>query len=197
MLFSICTGLLFGQSGNGGAAVAGTVLDQVGNVIPNATVTLKNGLGDSVREVNAGEDGHFSFTSLPAGKYTIEVAAPGFAVTRRTDMDVSPGRAEDLSISLSVASVNQSVTVEGAVSLAAQLAPSGNTLEATSARTEISKDFIQNFTSPLADFNEVGWLSRAIGHAHPRSPWDDTEQCGKTLSQRGVRKDRVAKRGVW
>jgi len=53
-----------------------------------------------------------------------------------------------------VASVNQSVTVEGMASLA-QLAPSGNILEAISAKTEISKDFIQNFTSPLSDFNEV------------------------------------------
>jgi len=108
-----------------------------------------------VREAKTGEDGHFSISGLPAGKYTIEVAAPGFAVTRRTDVDVAPGRAEDLSIPLSVASVNQSVTVEGVASLAAQLAPSGNILEAISARTEISKDFIQNFTSPLSDFNEV------------------------------------------
>jgi iron complex outermembrane receptor protein len=151
----MCAGLLFGQSGNGGAAVAGTVLDQVGKVIPNAVVTLKNESGDSAREVTTGEDGHFSIGGLPAGKYTIEVAAPGFAVTRRADLDVASGRAEDLSIQLSVASVNQSVTVEGMVSLAAQLAPSGNVLDAISAKTEISKDFIQNFTSPLADFNEV------------------------------------------
>ena len=51
--------------------------------------------------------------------------------------------------------MSQTVTVEAVASLAAQLAPSGNTLDATSAKTEITGQFIQNFTSPLADFNEV------------------------------------------
>ena len=135
--------------------VAGTVLDQAGKVIPGASVDVKNESGASVRKVTTGDDGRFSVIGLPAGNYTLEVTAPGFAVARRTGVEVSGGRAEDLSIPLSVASVNQSVTVEAVVSLAAQLAPSGNTLDATSAKTEITGQFIRNFTSPLSDFNEV------------------------------------------
>src|ERR1019366_8894312 len=81
--------------------------------------------------------------------------APGFAVARRTGVDTSAGNAEDLSIALAVGSVNQSVTVSEVVSLAAQLAPAGNTLDATSARTEITKEFIRNFISPVSDFAEV------------------------------------------
>jgi iron complex outermembrane receptor protein len=154
VFLSMYIGLLSAQSGSGNA-VSGTVLDQVGKVIPNALVTVKNGAGDSVREVTTGEDGHFSVTGLPVGRYTVEVTAPGFGISRRTELENSAARAEGLSIPLSVASVNQSVTVDAIVSLAAQLAPSGNVLDAISAKTEINKDFIQNFTSPLADFNEV------------------------------------------
>ena len=155
VVFSMCMGLLFAQSGAGEATIAGTVLDQVGKVIPSAAVTLKSESGNVVREVKTGEDGHFSANGLPAGKYAIEVTAPGFAATRRTGVDVDGGRAEDLSITLSVASVNQSVTVEETVSVAAQLAPSGNTLDATSAKTLISNEYIRNFISPIADFAEV------------------------------------------
>jgi len=56
---------------------------------------------------------------------------------------------------LSVESLAQSVTVEETVSVAAQLAPSGNTLEATSAKSEITGNFIRNFETPVADYGEV------------------------------------------
>src|SRR5215475_16195187 len=38
--------------------------------------------------------------------------------------------------------------------MAAATAPSGNTLEALAARTQVSQDFIQNFMSPVADYSE-------------------------------------------
>ena len=155
VFLAVCTGLLLAQSGNGGVTIGGTVLDQGGKTVPNAAITLKNESSDIVREAKTGEDGHFSASGLPSGKYTVEVTAPGFSVARRTGVDTSAGNAEDLSIALAVGSVNQSVTVSEAVSLAAQLAPQGNTLDATSARTEITKDFIRNFISPVSDFAEV------------------------------------------
>lgn len=151
----ICMGLLLAQSGNGSVTIGGTVFDPAGKTVPNAAITLKSESGDTVREVKSGEDGHFSASGLPAAKYTVQATAPGFAVAHRTGVDASAGNAEDLSVALAVGSVNQSVTVSEAVSLAAQLAPSGNTLDATSAKTEISKDFIQNFISPVSDFAEV------------------------------------------
>jgi iron complex outermembrane receptor protein len=151
----MCAGCLLAQSGNGGVTIGGTVLDQAGKTVPNAAITLKNESSDAVREVKTADDGHFSASGLPTGKYTVEVTAPGFAVARHTGVDTAAGNAEDLSIALAVGSVNQSVTVSEVVSLAAQLAPAGNTLDATSARTEISKDFIRNFISPVSDFAEV------------------------------------------
>jgi hypothetical protein len=46
----MCAGLLLAQSGNGGATVGGTVLDQAGKSVPNASVALKTESGDTVRE---------------------------------------------------------------------------------------------------------------------------------------------------
>ncbi|MDP8988624.1 MAG: TonB-dependent receptor, partial [Acidobacteriota bacterium] len=155
VFLAMCSGLLLAQSGNGGVTIGGTVLDQAGKTVPHAAITLKNESSDVVREVKAGEDGHFSASGLPTGKYTVEVTAPGFAVARRSGVDSAAGNAEDLSIALAVGSVNQSVTVSEVVSLAAQVAPAGNTLDATSAKTEITNDFIRNFISPVSDFAEV------------------------------------------
>ena len=151
VFLSMCTGLLAQPEGR---TISGAVLDQVGKTIPNAAVTVKNESGATVREVKTGDDGSFSATGLPPGKYTIDVVAPGFATARRTGVDVAGGAAENLSIPLAVASVNQSVTVEAVASLAAQLAPSRNVLDAVSAKTEISGDFIKNFETPVADFGE-------------------------------------------
>src|ERR1700722_6234807 len=137
------------------SSLAGTVLDQAGKAVPSATVSVKNESTGAVRTLTTDTDGHFAAADLSAGAYTIEASATGFATVRRTGQQVSEGRAEDISIALSVENVSQAVTVEAVASVAAQLSPSGNTLDAMSAKTEISGQFIRNFTSPVSDFAEV------------------------------------------
>ncbi len=56
---------------------------------------------------------------------------------------------------LNVDAISQSITVQESVSLAVDLSPQGNTLDATSARTEITSAVITNFMAPVADFAEV------------------------------------------
>ena len=149
----ICAAGLRAQSADGGdATVVGTDVDQSGRAIAGASVALTNEATKAVQTVMTGSDGHFAVTNLPGGSYAIEVSKSGFSMSKRAG--VHPSDAE-LSIPLAVAELSQSVTVEAVASLAAQLSPSGNTLDAISAKTEVSPAFIQNFTSPLADFNEV------------------------------------------
>ena len=146
----------FGLPGQSHAAsLSGTVFDQAGKSVPNATVAVKNESTGAVRTLTTNEEGRFSSVDLPAGPYTVEASAPGFSTSRRSTQQIAENGAEEIKIPLSVGNVSQTVTVEAAASLAAELAPSGNTLDATSARTEITGQFIKNFTSPLADFNEV------------------------------------------
>ncbi len=137
------------------ASLAGTVLDQVGKAVPNATVTAKNESTGATRTLTTDAEGRFSAADLPAGPYSIEATAAGFATSHRAAQQLAENGAEDITVPLSVGNVSQTITVEAVASLAAQLAPSGNTLDATSAKTEISGEFIKYFTSPLADFNEV------------------------------------------
>jgi len=135
-------------------SIAGTVLDQAGKVVPGANVNVKNDAA-TVAQASTDTAGHFAAAGLPPGTYTVETTAPGFALNSRRGVQVSAAGTEDLSITLNVDSISQSVTVQETVSLAAETSPSGNTLDATAPRTEISSVFIQNFISPVSDFAEV------------------------------------------
>ena len=151
----MCAAGLGQASAQNGGAIAGAVLDQAGKAIQAATITVKSDSQTVSGTAPSGADGHFSIAGLAPGTYTVETTAPGFARNVRTDVPVSASGSEDISITLFVDSISQSVTVQESVSLAADLAPLGNTLDATSARTEITSTFIRNFIAPTADFAEV------------------------------------------
>ena len=136
-------------------SVRGTVLDESGKPIERAEVLVKNEAAKLSKSLTTNAEGHFEVNGLPAGVYAVEASASGFATASRSGLKVANGNSDELSISLSVAAQSQSVTVEATVSVAVQLAPSGNTLDSNSARTVITPQFLQSFTSPLADFNEA------------------------------------------
>jgi len=138
-----------------GDAITGTVLDQAGKPIEGASVAVKNGAGATAATVTTDAEGHFTASGLVPGNYTVETTSPGFALNTRRDVPVSENAREDISITLFVDSISQSVTVQERVSLAVDLAPMGNSLDAITAETHISSDLIQNFTTPVADFAEV------------------------------------------
>ncbi len=137
-----------------GGTVSGTVLDQAGKPIANASVEVKGETLTASRAVTTDNDGKFSAPDLLPGGYSITVSAAGFSKSTRGGAQVSAGSTQDVPIMLSVENVSTEVTVSESVSTAAATAPLGNTLEAPSARTEVSTEFIKNFMSPLADYAE-------------------------------------------
>lgn len=141
-------------------SITGSVSDVTGKPIPDAGLTLKNESGGAPTRATADTEGKFSFAKLANGSYTIEASAPSFSTVRRTGVPVAGGTA-NLSLSLNVSELAQSITVEGAVSVAAETAPSQNSLDTHSARSEISPEYIQNFASPVADYTEL--LNNAPG----------------------------------
>jgi iron complex outermembrane receptor protein len=145
---------LYAQSGDA-AALAGTVLDVAGKAIPNAAVSVRNESTGAARQTMSSTDGKFSVTGLPVGTYSLEVSAPSFASSHRTGIKLVAGGTESVTMALNVGELSQTVTVEGTVSVAAETAPSQSTLEARSAKSEISPEFVQNFASPVADYTEL------------------------------------------
>jgi iron complex outermembrane receptor protein len=135
-------------------AISGTVLDQTGKPIQDAVVEVKSESTGASRSAVGDAEGRFSVSDLAVGTYSIQVSAPGFALSARSGAQVTAGATLDIPITMSVESVSTSVNVNESISLAAVTAPSGNTLEAISAKTEVTSEFIRNFMSPVADYSE-------------------------------------------
>ena len=136
--------------------IQGSVVDSSGQAVANAAVAVASETRVE-RRVVTGADGKFSVAGLPAGTYTVEVSAPGFATRVQHSVQVAVGVTRQVPVTLSVASVSEEVTVEaeGDPSIAAQLAPVKSVLDAGSARTEITSNYVTEYTSPVTDFADI------------------------------------------
>ena len=83
------------------AKLSGTVMDQTGKGIPNATIELRSA-ATQTRSVTSDAEGKFSASDVTPGSYTIVVAAPGFALATRSGAQVNAGSTLDIPITLSV-----------------------------------------------------------------------------------------------
>lgn len=99
----------FAQQHSG--SLKGTVTDQLGSLIVRATIVLKDAQG-SERKTSTNSSGVFEFRSLPPGKYDLRVVATGFELSEEKHVEVVPGQTATLDLQLSIASVEQSVTVD-------------------------------------------------------------------------------------
>jgi hypothetical protein len=94
--------------------VSGTVTDEEGNFLPGANVILTGtGIMGSMTYVT-GEQGRFRFPSLIPGECELRVEMPGFQSTVRRGIRIQVGKTVDIDIVLSVATVEEEVTVVAA-----------------------------------------------------------------------------------
>jgi iron complex outermembrane receptor protein len=165
------SGTLHAQADTAGtASIAGTVLDPTGNTIQSATVAVKNQFSGAVRTGTTGADGRFMVGSLPAGDYSVDVSAAGFAADTHTGVRLVSGATMVIPISMKVANVSQSVTVEAAVALAVEAAPSQSSLDARSAESVISSTYIRNFIAATGDYSDVLQMSPGTFSVSPNGP---------------------------
>ncbi len=73
------------------ADILGTVTDQTGASIANATVTLINLGTNEHRTVQSNGSGDFTFTLLSVGHYSVSVKAAGFQESITKDLAVEAG----------------------------------------------------------------------------------------------------------
>jgi Carboxypeptidase regulatory-like domain len=94
-------------------AIAGTVTDANGGILPNATITVTNQGTGASRILQSGPDGTFSVPSLPAGRYDVVVAAQGFQPTN-SPADVVTGSTTTVRVNLELGTRSETITVTGA-----------------------------------------------------------------------------------
>src|SRR5215469_4518870 len=76
------------------AGIQGTVLDQQGDSVPAATVTLTNLETNKTQQISSDEAGVFNFLSLPPGHYRIDVEKAGFKKQALENIEVAGERTQ-------------------------------------------------------------------------------------------------------
>lgn len=94
--------------------VTGTVTDASGAVIPGASIMLRQPAG-TISNTQTNAAGQFTVASLPAGKYELQVASPGFQAVSR-QIELQPRDLARLSSVLPVGAAAETVTVQSSAS---------------------------------------------------------------------------------
>ena len=104
-------------------AVAGTVLDQSGGVLPGATITLTNTGTGQVMTTVSGDTGAFLFPQVPVGAYKVTVNLESFKAAEFTDVNVAVGQQYSLTARLALGAQTETVTVTAGASLVTTTTP--------------------------------------------------------------------------
>jgi hypothetical protein len=102
---------LYAQSDTG--RIAGTVADITGNVVPNASVTVKNEKTGQMRKTMANNQGIYLVTQLGPSTYTVSAQANGMAPSEYSGVTLQVGQERTLNIVVQPATVTTEVTVSG------------------------------------------------------------------------------------
>ena len=92
--------------------IQGTISDQSGAVIPGVTVKIRNLDTGLVRELVTDDSGRFSSFLLPVGRYDVEASLAGFKPIQQSGRTLTLGQTMDLRVTLTVAGLQSSVTVD-------------------------------------------------------------------------------------
>jgi TonB family protein len=95
------------------SGLSGTVRDPSGAVIPGCTVAAKNLNGTNEETTKCDMVGHYSFASIPAGDYSLEVSSQGFKRWTIGKLTLLTGLPAQVDVNLTIGEINQSVTVQG------------------------------------------------------------------------------------
>ena len=74
-----------------GGRIAGTITDQTGAAIGNASISVTSEGTGAQRRATSDENGFFSVPELPVGFYSVKVEGAGFAPASRTRVKVDVG----------------------------------------------------------------------------------------------------------
>src|SRR5437763_15169010 len=105
--------------------ISGTITDESGAVIPNASITITEKDTGAVRTLTSGADGTFTAAALPPGVDEVRTTVSGFRTTLR-EATVETGSSTTVDLRLQEGQSKHVVTVEAAT---AQVEYDGHTID--------------------------------------------------------------------
>jgi beta-lactamase regulating signal transducer with metallopeptidase domain len=92
------------------ASFSGSLIDAVGRVLADTTLTLTNAQTKEKRDVKSDQTGHFAVAGLPAGDYMLNAWAPGFE-TSQGRLTLEAGQNLTRDVALQVGALEETVSV--------------------------------------------------------------------------------------
>ncbi len=118
------------------ATLSGTVTDEQGGVVADASVTATNTATGLQRQATTSSEGTFTISLLPPSAYTVLVERLGFATAKLGDVVLNVNDNVALNIQLKVGQVGEVVTVEGGAPLIQT--------ELAEVSTVVDRQFVEN-----------------------------------------------------
>ena len=147
--FLLCSVIASRAQSTTDGAIGGTVYDQNGAAIANATVLVRNNGTNAEQTIKTDNSGYYRVTKLQPAQYSVTVTADGFTTFKAPEVIVQVGSVTEISPKLTVGSSEQSVSVSAE-------APTINTTSADFAPT-LNQIAVQNL--PI---NGGRWSSFAL-----------------------------------
>src|SRR5208337_4466061 len=122
-VFSLTIGVAMAQMRN--STITGTVTDQSGALVANATVRVTNQQTNTVSATETNAAGIYTVPYLPQGEYKVTVEAPGFQTYISSGIVVATNATVQANAQLTVGATRQVVEVKAS---AAQLQTQGSTV---------------------------------------------------------------------
>ena len=99
------------QSNTQSGSLKGTVTDQLGSLVVDAKVSLKNARGVTVT-ANSNSSGVYEFRRVQPGTYELRVVAPGFNIFEEKEIEIRARALTTVNAQLSIALEEQQVTID-------------------------------------------------------------------------------------
>lgn len=163
LMLALCTLLILLPSARAQeleGTFTGTVTDSSGAVIAHATVTLTlSSVGAEARVVETDANGNYTATNMPAGTYTITVAAPGFSTLTQKEVILNVAQQRAVNVQLKPGSATQTIVVqENPVAIDTTTPAEAGTIDGTQVRELelVNRNFQQLVTLQPGVVNNLG-----------------------------------------
>jgi Carboxypeptidase regulatory-like domain/TonB dependent receptor len=93
------------------AMLQGTIVDQLGAVVPDAKIVLRNRATRVERTTQTDSAGRYQIAALPVGSYRVEVQAPGWQTQVAKNVTLEVSQTTIRNFQLTVGSISQEITV--------------------------------------------------------------------------------------
>ena len=132
--------LILAPSTASAQAIAGTVTDDTGGVLPGVTIEATSpALIEGVRTAFSDGAGLYNITNLAPGTYSVTFTLPGFSTIIREGVVLTAGFSANIDAAMQVGGIEETITVTGASPLV--------DVQTTTAQTNVSTELLKSLPS--------------------------------------------------